>query len=75
MIALAREHLSAFEHGTSALPVSLRPAFLPLTLTRAYLGTMESHSPLNGVARLSALRRHWLLLRRASQGWPARRQT
>lgn len=75
MIALAREHLSAFERGASALPVSLRPAFLPLTLTHAYLGKMESHSPLNGVARLSALRRHWLLLRRASQGWSARRQS
>lgn len=75
MIALAREHLSAFEQGASTLPVSLRPAFLPLTLTRAYLGKMESHSPLNGVARLSALRRHWLLLRRASQGWSARRQS
>jgi len=75
MIALAREHLSAFEQGASALPVSLRPAFLPLTLTRAYLGRMESapHSALGSVARLSALRRHWLLLRRASQGWPARR--
>lgn len=75
MIALAREHLSAFEQGASALPVSLRPAFLPLTLTRAYLGKMESHSPFNGPAQLSALRRHWLLLRRASQGWPARRQS
>ena len=30
MIALAREHLSALEHGASALPETLRPAFLPL---------------------------------------------
>ncbi|MFB9982689.1 phytoene/squalene synthase family protein [Mesorhizobium kowhaii] len=71
MIALARDHLSAFEQGASALPVSLYPAFLPLTLSRAYLTKMESGSPLDGVARLSALRRHWLLLRRASKGWPA----
>ncbi|WP_292500166.1 phytoene/squalene synthase family protein [Mesorhizobium sp.] len=72
MIALAREHLAAFEGGASALPVSLRPAFLPLALSRAYLGKMESspHSPLSGVARLSAWRRHWLLLRRATRGWP-----
>ncbi|ANT52209.1 phytoene synthase [Mesorhizobium amorphae] len=70
MIALAREHLAAFEQGAQALPASLRPAFLPLALTRAYLDRMESHSPLDGVARLSALRRHWLLLRRASKGWP-----
>jgi phytoene synthase len=70
MIALAREHLSAFEQGAPALPVSLRPAFLPLALSSAYLGKMESgrHSPLGGVARLSAWRRLWLLLRRATQG-------
>ena len=71
MIALARDHLSAFEQGAAALPGSLRPAFLPLALSRAYLAKMESGSPLSGVARLSALRRHWLLLRRASKGWPA----
>lgn len=70
MIALAREHLAAFKQGAQALPASLRPAFLPLALSRAYLDRMESHSPLDGVARLSALRRHWLLLRRASKGWP-----
>lgn len=71
MIALAREHLSAFERGASVLPVSLRPAFLPLALSRAYLGKMEGsrHSPLNGVARLSALHRHWLMFRRATRGW------
>ncbi|MFD2056649.1 phytoene/squalene synthase family protein [Mesorhizobium calcicola] len=71
MIALARDHLSAFEQGASALTVSLRPAFLPLALSRAYLTKMENGSPLDGVGRLSALRRHWLLLRRASKGWPA----
>lgn len=69
MIALAREHLAAFEQAAPALPSSLRPAFLPLALTRAYLDKMESRSPLDGVVRLSALRRHWLLLRRASKGW------
>ncbi|MER9302550.1 phytoene/squalene synthase family protein [Mesorhizobium sp. M0293] len=71
MMALARDHLSAFEQGAAALPVSLRPAFLPLALSRAYLTKMERGSPLDGVARLSALRRHWLLLRRATRGWPA----
>ena len=71
MIALAREHLAAFEQGAATLPASLRPAFLPLALTRAYLGKMESRSPLDGAARLSALRRHWLLLRCASRGWSA----
>ncbi|MER8972109.1 MULTISPECIES: phytoene/squalene synthase family protein [unclassified Mesorhizobium] len=73
MIALAREHLSAFEQGASALAVSLRPAFLPLALTGAYLGKMETarRSPLKDMARLSVLRRHWLLFRRATRGWPA----
>ncbi len=73
MIALAREHLSAFEQGAAELPASLRPAFLPLALSRAYLDRTEEarQSTLDGVARLSALRRHWLLVRRASKGWPA----
>ncbi|CCV07399.1 conserved hypothetical protein [Mesorhizobium metallidurans STM 2683] len=71
MIALAREHLAAFEQAAPALPPSLRPAYLPLALTRAYLAKMESRSPLDRVVRLSALRRHWLLLRRASKGWPS----
>lgn len=73
MIALAREHLSAFEKGAFALPVSLHPAFLPLALTRGYLDKMDGsrHSPLDGAVRLSALRRHWLLFRRATRGWPA----
>jgi phytoene synthase len=72
MIALAQEHLAAFESGASALPVSLRPAFLPLALSRAYLGKMEHarRSPLKEVTRLSATRRHWLLFRRATRGWP-----
>ncbi|AZO32844.1 phytoene/squalene synthase family protein [Mesorhizobium sp. M1B.F.Ca.ET.045.04.1.1] len=71
MIALAREHLGAFERGASALPVSLRPAFLPLALTRAYLDKMEKagRSPLADTATLSTLRRHWLLLRHAMRGW------
>ncbi|WP_292414620.1 phytoene/squalene synthase family protein [Mesorhizobium sp.] len=71
MIALAREHLGAFEEGAAALPASLRPAFLPLALTRAYLDKMERKvrfAPGTTVA-LSTLRRHWLLLRHAMRGW------
>lgn len=71
MMALAREHLGAFEKGAPALPVSLRPAFLPLVLTSAYLDKMEQsgRSPFGGAAKLSTLRRHWLLLRHAMRGW------
>ncbi|WP_292591040.1 phytoene/squalene synthase family protein [Mesorhizobium sp.] len=71
MIALARDHLGAFEKGAPALPVSLRPAFLPLALTRAYLTRIDSadRSPRLATATLSTLRRHWLLLRHAMRGW------
>ncbi|MBZ9677219.1 phytoene/squalene synthase family protein [Mesorhizobium sp. ES1-1] len=69
MIALAREHLSAFERDAAGLPVSLRPAFLSVALSRAYLTKLERHSPLHSVARLSVLHRHWLLLHRATKGW------
>ncbi|WP_296738550.1 phytoene/squalene synthase family protein [Mesorhizobium sp.] len=71
MIALAREHLNAFQKSAPTLPVALRPAFLPLALTRAYLDKMEKggRSPLAGNVTLSILRRHWLLLRHAMRGW------
>jgi phytoene synthase len=70
MIALAREHLSAFEKSADTLPVSLRPAFLPLALTSAYLAKMErGASPLGGTVRIPAWRRHWLLFRCATRGW------
>lgn len=74
MIALAREHLAAFEAGAADLPPSLRAAFLPLALTGAYLDRLESPgaSPLRKAPHLSGLRRHWLLFRRAMQGWGGR---
>lgn len=74
MIALAREHLAAFEADAPELPASLRPAFLPLALTGAYLDELESAGAalLRKTPRLSPLRRHWLLFRRATQGWPVK---
>lgn len=71
MIALAREHLGAFESGAMELPPSLRPAFLPLALTGPYLDLMErpGAAPLRKTVTLSALRRHWLMFRSASRGW------
>ena len=71
MIALAREHLAAFEAGARDFPPSLRAAFLPLALTGAYLDPLEKagSSSLRKTPRLSSLRRHWLLFRRATQGW------
>jgi phytoene synthase len=70
-IALAHEHLAAFERQAAALPVSLRPAFLPLALTRALLDRMPHSGAalLKGGVRLSLARRHWLLWRCAMRGW------
>lgn len=71
MIALAREHLVAFEKGAVSLPVSLRPAFLPLALTAGVLRRMEGRETavLEGRISLPHLRRHWLLWRHAMRGW------
>ncbi|MDW6023953.1 phytoene/squalene synthase family protein [Mesorhizobium sp. BAC0120] len=71
MIALAREHLGAFQHGVRELPHSLRPAFLSAALSGAYLDRMEGpgSSPLRTVATLSEWRRHWLLFKDARRGW------
>lgn len=71
MVALAREHFSEFRKQASSLPVSLRPAFLPLAMTGAYLDRIER---LGAVAttttpRIPLWRRHWLIFRRASRGW------
>jgi 15-cis-phytoene synthase len=71
MIALARDHLSAFERSVREVPASLRPAFLPVALSGPYLDLMEkpSSSPLRAAARLPEWRRHWLLFNRARNGW------
>jgi 15-cis-phytoene synthase len=71
MTALGREHLQAFERGARALPRMLRPAFLPLALTGAYLEQIE-RSPagaLRKTAHLQGWRKHVSMLRRASSGW------
>ena len=71
MGALAREHLSAFEAGSGALPDALRPAFLPLALTGAYLDRLagrEAAALTQGVG-ITAVRKHWLMFRRATRGW------
>ncbi|WEX07317.1 phytoene/squalene synthase family protein [Chelativorans sp. AA-79] len=71
MAALGREHLAAFKGGAGALPATLRPAYLPLALTGAYLDRLQSGTvdPLEESAMLSIPRRHWLLLRHAMRGW------
>lgn len=71
MIALAREHLSAFERGAAGLPRALRPAFLPLALTGAQLAKMQGREKdlLAASLDISACRKHWLMFRGATKGW------
>lgn len=64
MAALAREHLRAFERSAKDLPATLRPAFLPLSLTPTYLERLE-----RGKDGMSSLRKHLLMLKTASRGW------
>lgn len=72
MAALGSEHLTAFLSGAGSLPASLRPAFLPVVLAAAYLSAIVEApaAALSRTAEISALRRHWLLLRAASGRWP-----
>lgn len=71
MIALAREHLAAFERGAGALPPVLRPAFLPLAPVGAQLAKMQGREKelLGGSLDIGAWRKHWLMFRRATSGW------
>jgi 15-cis-phytoene synthase len=71
MAALGQEHLAAFLREAHALPAPLRPAYLPLSLTDAYLDRIQSGAvdPLEESAQISAARRHWLLLKHALRGW------
>ena len=72
MTALAKEHLAAFQREARRLPLTLRPAFLPLALVPAYLARLARHPQATYPSRyeLPAWKRHWLLFRAASKGWP-----
>lgn len=71
MVALGREHWSAFEAPAKALPPSLRPAFLPAGLSPVYLNAVSraGSSVLRTSADIAFWRRQWTMLRRASSGW------
>ena len=71
MIALGREHLSAFEQDAASLPPALRPAFLPLAATGAQLAKMQGRerAMLDTGLDIAAWRKHWLMFRRATRGW------
>lgn len=69
MIALAEDHLAKFEAGRSGLPASLVPAYLPVSLCRAYLKAVKrkGSKAVSEVAEVSALRKQWILFRAASK--------
>jgi phytoene synthase len=68
MMALGRDHAAAFERGAARLPSALRPAYLPAALAGPQLDRIAV-DPLGGGRPISALRRHWIMLRRALRGW------
>jgi phytoene synthase len=65
MIALAEDHLAKFEAAAKSLPVTLRPAYLPATLTRTYLKKLKANGSgaANEAADISPLRRQWAMFR------------
>jgi phytoene synthase len=71
MTALAREHLAAFREEAPSLPAALRPAYLPLALTAAYLDRIERFGArvASETPRMPLWQRHWLIYRRAVRGW------
>jgi phytoene synthase len=71
MTALAREHLAAFREEAPLLPAALRPAYLPLALTGAYLDRIErlGARAASEMPRMPLWQRHWLTYRRAARGW------
>ncbi|WP_420962271.1 phytoene/squalene synthase family protein [Brucella sp. IR073] len=70
MVALAQEHLAAFENGRKVLPASLKPAYLPVALVPAYLKaiTRKGGDAAREVAEISPLRRQWIMFRASAGG-------
>lgn len=71
LVALAREHLTAFERAAPALPPSLRPAFLPVSLCGPVLDRVAraGKAALDILVGLPDWRRQWILFRHAARGW------
>lgn len=71
MAALAGEHLAKFTSHAATIPPALRPAFLPLASTGAYLKKITGLGArtLTETADISTFKRHWLVYRTAGRGW------
>jgi len=70
MIALGREHWTAFQCRAADIPAVLRPAFLPAALTPSYLHAVEriGAKALRQSADIAGWRKQWLMFRTASKG-------
>jgi 15-cis-phytoene synthase len=68
--ALALRHLGMFAARLQSLPEKSKPAFLPLSLCKAYLQRMEEqgYDPFKVVVELPQWRRQWILWR-AARRW------
>lgn len=71
MLALGREHLSAFEALARDLPATLRPAFLPVAATGAWFHKLEraGKQVFEHPVKPSPLRLSAAIFRRAMFGW------
>ncbi len=71
MIALGREHVSAFESRVRSLPSSLRPSYLPAATAAAWLNAVEraGDDAFHRSITLSPLRQSSIAFRRAMFGW------
>lgn len=67
MIALAGEHLTAFEAAAGDLPKQLRPAYLPMAPVRSILAGRGIGTSDHRI--MAPYRRQWAILRRAVWGW------
>ncbi|PRD58359.1 phytoene/squalene synthase family protein [Phyllobacterium myrsinacearum] len=65
MIALAEDHLGKYEAGAKSLPAALRPAYLPVSLTRTYLKGIKASgaAAADETAVVSPLKRQWVMFR------------
>jgi 15-cis-phytoene synthase len=68
--ALARRHLEIFAAQLPGQPEKSRPAFLPLSLCKAYLQQMEKrgYDPFKTIVELPQWRRQWIFWR-AARRW------
>jgi len=71
MVALGRDHLTKFEARAKGLPARVRAAFLPVSLTKAYLDRIEAKADrvADEIVDISPIRKQWAVFRRASRGW------